>query len=431
MLFTKSNVLLWRGRGSWAITDQGIFALSNFFLNLLLARWLNPEQYGAFAVGFTIFLLLGNLHAGLLIEPMLVFGTSKYSDCRKEYFALLQSAHWVFSVLGSILLMACGIGVWHGGMTTLSVSLWGFALVGPSILFLWLMRRFCYVELEPHLAAHAGGLYFVLMVAGISVLHLQESLSVFLALTVIGIASLGSALWLSRNFKVVNRPPYRSEFVFPILNDHRRYGKWAAGTNVMMWMPANITFLFLPGFVGLEGAGALKALLNLIMPIQQSFAALGTILVPILVGTRGKSGYGNILYSNLFLFGGLAVLYWCFLFWFAPPLMSWLYKGMYDSYNELLWFIGLLPILASAVTVFGSSLRALEQPGRVFVAYGISSAFSTTFGLLMTAWWGVLGALFSIVLTYMITALSLWILHARFKDPTFFQKGQEILEAAR
>jgi O-antigen/teichoic acid export membrane protein len=429
-MFTKSNVLFWGGTGIWAVMDQGIFAISNFLLNLLLARWLSPQEYGAFAVGFTIFLLLGNIHAGLLIEPMLVFGKGKYRNCQKEYLASLQYGHWLFSVLGSILFLASGIAVWYGGMELLAISLCGFALGGPFILFLWLMRRFCYVELKPQLAARVGSLYFVLMVIGISVLHLQAVLSAFSALCVIGIASLGSALWLARSLKIADRSPHLSKLGFSVLGNHRRYGGWAAGTNVMMWVPGNIYFLFLPGFAGLEGAAALKASLNLIMPIQQSYAALGTILIPILVTARWKPGYRNLLHSNLLLLGGSAVLYWCLLFWSTRPLMSWLYNGMYDSYTELLWLLALVPILASAVTVFGSSLRALEQPERIFSAYVISSTFSMSLGLSMTAWWGIFGAVLSIVLSYTITALSLWIFHARLKDCAFLQKPQEILEAA-
>lgn len=430
-MLAKSNILSWGGTGIWAIIDQGIFAISNFLLNLLLARWINPQEYGAFAVGFTIFLLLGNIHAGLLIEPMLVFGKGKYRNCQKEYLAALQYGHWIFSALGSILFMASGIAVWYEGMELLAISLWGFALGCPFILFLWLMRRFCYVELEPQLAARVGGLYFILMVIGVSVLHHQKSLSAFSALCVIGVASLGAALWLFRSFKIENRSPYLKELRLNVLSDHRRYGGWAASTNVMMWIPGNIYFLFLPGFAGLEAAGALKALLNLIMPIQQSFAALGTILIPILVTTRGKPGYRNLLYSTFLVLGGSAVLYWCLLFWFTRPLMSWLYNGMYDSYTELLWLLALLPILASAVTVFGSSLRALEQPDRVFFAYGISAIFSMSLGLSMTAWWGVFGAVLSIVLSYVITALSLSIFHARLKGSAFLQKPQEIIEATR
>lgn len=412
-MLAKPNILFWRGTGIWAIIDQGIFAVSNFLLSLLLARWLNPQEYGAFAVAFTIFLLLGNVHAGLLIEPMLVFGKGKYQHCQKGYLEILQYGHWIFAAAGSLLFMASGSAVWYGGMELLAMSLWGFALAGPFILFLWLMRRFCYVQLKPELAARVGGLYFVLMFLGIAVLNRHELLSAFSALCVIGMASLGSSIWLFRRFKIENRSPTFNELKGNILRDHRKYGGWAASTNVLMWFPGNIYFILLPAIAGLEAAGALKALLNLVMPIQQSFAALATILIPILVTTRGKPGYMNLVYSTLLLLGSSAVLYWCLLFWFTRPLMSWFYNGVYDSNADLLLILGSLPVAASAVTVFGSSLRALERPDCVFSVYAISAIVSVSFGLSLTAVWGLFGAVVSIVFSYVITAFGLWIFHAR------------------
>ena len=40
----------WVGKGSLAVLDQGLFAGSNFMLNVLLARWLAPADFGAFAL---------------------------------------------------------------------------------------------------------------------------------------------------------------------------------------------------------------------------------------------------------------------------------------------------------------------------------------------------------------------------------------------
>ena len=63
------------GTGAFAVLDQALFAGSSFSINILLARWLPPVQYGAFALAFFLFLLLGALHTAVLTEPMLVLPT--------------------------------------------------------------------------------------------------------------------------------------------------------------------------------------------------------------------------------------------------------------------------------------------------------------------------------------------------------------------
>ena len=56
--------------------DQGLISGSNFVIGVLLARWLLPAQYGAYALAFSVFLLVSFLHQALLTEPQRVFGPS-------------------------------------------------------------------------------------------------------------------------------------------------------------------------------------------------------------------------------------------------------------------------------------------------------------------------------------------------------------------
>ena len=94
----------WVGKGSLAILDQGLFAGSNFLLNVLLARWLDPADYGAFALAYSVFLLLGVFHTAILTEPMLVFGPGKYRERFHEYLGILLRGHCVLMLPGAAIL---------------------------------------------------------------------------------------------------------------------------------------------------------------------------------------------------------------------------------------------------------------------------------------------------------------------------------------
>ena len=67
-------------KGSLAVTDQALFSGANFLVNVLLARRLAPEEYGAYSLAYAWFLLCAALHQSLLIEPMMIFGAGKYGD---------------------------------------------------------------------------------------------------------------------------------------------------------------------------------------------------------------------------------------------------------------------------------------------------------------------------------------------------------------
>jgi hypothetical protein len=81
----RQKLVPWAMKGGLAILDQGIFTGSNFVISILLARWLSPEQYGSYAVAFAIFLFILTFHQALLLEPMLVFGSSVFRNCLRGY----------------------------------------------------------------------------------------------------------------------------------------------------------------------------------------------------------------------------------------------------------------------------------------------------------------------------------------------------------
>ena len=98
----------WLQKGSFAILDQGLFAGTNFLINIFLARWLEPAQYGAFATAYSIFLLLGTFHTAILTEPMLVFGSGKYSRRFHEYLGFLLYGHAGLTLPVGMLLAGVG-----------------------------------------------------------------------------------------------------------------------------------------------------------------------------------------------------------------------------------------------------------------------------------------------------------------------------------
>src|SRR5207244_1084817 len=96
-------------KGFWAVLDQGMFSVANFGANILLAKWMSKAQYGAFAVAFALFLLLGTFHNALIIEPMLVFGNDRYGKRLKRYLGALLYGHAAVTLIGAALLAGAGL----------------------------------------------------------------------------------------------------------------------------------------------------------------------------------------------------------------------------------------------------------------------------------------------------------------------------------
>jgi O-antigen/teichoic acid export membrane protein len=391
----------WLGRGFWAVADQGLFAVSNFVLNVLLARWLVPQDYGVFSAVWVVFVLLTILHGGLLLEPMLIFGPGKYEGRLSEYLGVLLYGNFGFAALGSLLFLLVGLGFWLGGSYAVSSALWSLALAGPLILFQWLMRRACYALLKPHLAALGGALYMVLMLFGTYVLYERYWLSAAMAFGLMGFASLASGLLLTLHLRV-DLPSLSSKgIVHEAFVNHWTYGRWAAITGVLIWVPQGACYLLLPVWESLEATAALRALMNTTMPVTHAYTALSVIFTPYLVQARGGAKFGRIIRLAVALSAFGAIMYWVLQGLFSRQLIVWLYGGQYSEYSNLLWLLGLLPLAYGIDMILGAALRALERPDRVFWGYGLSALVTLTVGLGFMVTWGVAGAMVGLLLSSM------------------------------
>jgi O-antigen/teichoic acid export membrane protein len=409
LLASLRGWLPWVGKGSLAITDQGLFAGSNFLLNVLLARWLEPADYGAFALAYCIFLLLGVVHTATLTEPMLVFGPGKYRECFPEYLGILLRGHFALILPGAALLAVTAFLLGWLYSPVVGRALLALAIAGPFILLLWLQRRAFYVRLDPRWAAAGSGGYFLILLAGILILRIAGHLT-----PSTGLLAMAAASFITCPFLLVALPPMLAtspSLVRAVAADHWRYGRWASATAGAVWLSSGVYFLVLPPFVGLAQSGALKALWNLATPALNCVTALSTILLPHLSHIRQLNGVRGMartmcLALAVFLSGSAVQL---ILLWnYRIELFQFLYAGKYEQYASWpLLLVALLPFGWSLPAILGAGLQALEHPDKVFWSCAVGSCVAVTLGVALTARFGVSGALGGMLVSSLATTLTM------------------------
>lgn len=401
---SRTQVRRWLGKGVWAIADQGLFAISNFGLNVLLARWLPPVEYGAFTLAYAIFLLLGTFHTAVLTEPMLVFGPGKYRERLGPYLRVLLTGHWRFGVVTGALFGLAALLFWVLGNGPLTPALAGLAGASPFILFQWLMRRACYVKTQPELAAFAGAIYLVLIAVGAFILNARGWLGSATALGLMAVASYISASWLVRSLRVDPSQAARGAIGQEALALHWQYGRWAVGAAGLSWAAGNIPYLVLPARFGLEAVASLRAAFNFVMPVLQVFSALGSVILPALVQARAAGRLRRTTLTVLALYGGMALGYGAAMVLFVGPASGFVYGNNYPNLAPIALALAALPLPAAATSVLGGALRALERPRAVFWAYLSSTFASATLGVGLILTLGTIGAATSMALVSAMTA---------------------------
>ncbi len=334
----------WFRRGVWAVGDQGTFAAANFITSVVLARRLSAPAYGAFVLAYSVLQVVGQLHVGLLIDPMQVFGAGRHADRFASYVRTLTRIHFKWTTIGAGVFALLALALERAGKPVLASAFAGVAVGGPFLSLSWLLRGACTARLRPEWAALAGVANLVLVLGGLQVLDVAGRLSPWSAFAVIGGASLVAAAALMWRLGVLDAPAFGRADHAAVVGEHRQYGRWTASAGVLNWVPAEIFYLVLPVWGGLGQTATAKALVNLILPALQTHFVLSNLLTPTLARARGRAEFGRIL-RGAFLVVGIAYgAYWLVLGLAHDPLLRLLYAGRFMERSELLWAFGAVPL---------------------------------------------------------------------------------------
>jgi O-antigen/teichoic acid export membrane protein len=397
--------------GGLAILGQGIFAGSHFLMNILLARWLPPEQYGAFALAYSGFLLFLMVYCACVYEPLIVFGSARYAGRFHEYLGLLARGNVLVLSALSFLMFALSFSLSRFLPSGVERDFAALSLAAPFVLVTWLGRGGFYARMKPGEVAWGGALYFSALLAAIVLLRLDGRLSGSTAFLGMGLAGLTSSAFLLYRLGFRWRGVSGTLRMEQVWGDHWSYGRWALASALVSWFPQNIYYALLPAKTGLEGAAALRALTNLINPVLHTLIALAAVLLPGLVRHHQQGGIMKVRSTmrtlTVLLIPG-SVVYLLVLWLGRSLLFQFLYAGKYQEYKTWpLFLTGLVPITATAVVIVGSALRALEKPELIFWSYAASTVSVIVVGIPLTLHSGVLGATGSLFISSLVAAVTM------------------------
>jgi O-antigen/teichoic acid export membrane protein len=402
--FTSPRVASWIVRGGSSVVQQAFFGGAHFVASVLLARWLPAEEYGAFAVAYSVFLLLLMTYSAVFCEPVMVYGAGRYAEVLSAYLRAMLRGHFLLLVPAGILLALATPLIGRFYTHNVQAAFLVLSLLSPLLLLVWLCRAAFYAQLDPYTGALAGLCYFVLLTSFICILNLSGMLSPVSAVAAMAAASmLVSAGCLRRFAKQASKPTTPAEITCAgVMSEQWQYGRWAALSAIAGWIAANIFYLTLPARYGVESTGALRVLMNLMYPLLQSESAVIVLLIPVLVRQLKRAGMHELKQTTLrliALFVPMGLLYLVFLGLFGGRVLRLLYAGRYSGLS--IWAmvaVGLLPITTGIVGLLGAAARAIELPRLTSWGALASAGTALLVGVPLTLHYGVTAAAFALVL---------------------------------
>jgi O-antigen/teichoic acid export membrane protein len=402
---------VWGVKSVLSVSDQGLSSFASFAVNLLLARWLKPEVYGAFAVVFAVFLFLTGFHNVLLLEPMSVLGSARYQGDLATYFRSQIRVHLLLTggLAAVLLIVALGFALFAPGNLLTAPAVAGGVCLPPLLLVL-LMRRMCYIMQRPQEAVYGSSLYVGLILLGLFSLKSIGGLRPAPVFFLMGLTSLSAAVLMARRLDLfAGRLCSRNRLqAAVILRENWSYGRWLVASTVLNSFSTQTQTFFAAGLLGLGGAGVLRAMQLPSLMMTQLSTATGLLVLPTFARDFGANAVPRMRHKAILVALALSLcatvvagLTWSF----SGRIDLLFFAGKYASFAWLMPVFVLVTIPFGPMQGFGMALRAARKPqfdllSNIFAApVGIVSAY------FCTKWWGLAGAAVSLVLGFAVQGL--------------------------
>jgi O-antigen/teichoic acid export membrane protein len=411
IVLTRESLQAWGVRSALSLLDQGLTSGAGFAVNLLLARWLPAEIYGAFAVAFAGFLFISGFHNVLLLEPLSVFGPSRYGKRLPPYFRAQIVIHTVLvGGLSVAVLLACTVFWRVVPGSTVIVAMVGSGLALPFLLLVWLARRMCYVLQQPSIAVAGSAFYLAFVVAGLFFLQHFGRLGPFTVYVLMGSGSaLASGLLLWRLGLFRSEPELESGVLWrKAIRENWTYGRWLVGSTVLSSVSTQAQMFLVAGLLGLGAAGVLRAMQipSLIMTQVTTVASL--MVLPSFSYDFGKGALERLRDKATVVSLSLAVGALCFaglLALLAGPTERVLFNGRYAPYAWLMPVLALIPVCTGLSTGYSMALRAFQKPHFDLLANAVAAPVGALSALYLIQASGLAGAAVSMALSFLAAAL--------------------------
>lgn len=402
-LVSGNHVLAW--------ADQAVVSATSFLALILIGRWTEPSQLGAYAIGGSILALLLAAQESLITRPYSIQLHRPLGTPTEHAFSSLLLS-FLLSVVGIFVLSAAALALSAFGAHRGSVEItWALAGTVPFVLMREFARRFAFAHLKMFQALMVDVAVAALSVASLGWLGWTGRLSAVTAFGAVGIScGIGAIGWLYLA---------RAEFAFRLghvratLKQSWVLGKWLFSSQLAVQAQGYMTYWLSLVIAGATVTGIYTACVSIVSFANPLLFGFFNILTPRSVRTFRKEGGAGLRRQAAWdsaLLAGVMTPFCVLVFLVGEDVMRFLYPGpAYTGNGDVLVVIA-LATLAAAIGAPASNALASAERGPA-----VASVTTATAALnLVLVWWfmtngGLLGAAYGILIAEAIGSLGRWI----------------------
>jgi O-antigen/teichoic acid export membrane protein len=234
--------------------DQGFASVSNFVVGLAVARVAGVAGLGAFSLAYTCWILVTNVHRGLITDPMAIYGDARGDDSTRNVqrgFA----AEIILGVGASLAIALVGVVLLLAGWRAFGDGLLALA---PWVTFLNIQdywRWIGFMQRHPEKSLLNDTVFDIGQAVGFALVILTHSHTVFSVVSAWGLGAAVGALYGLRQFGVMPR----LHGGWALLRGRWHTSKWLASSSLTGWGATSLYLIVVGAVLGPTGLGGLKA----------------------------------------------------------------------------------------------------------------------------------------------------------------------------
>jgi O-antigen/teichoic acid export membrane protein len=386
----------------YSFADQAFAVGGGFLANVALARNQSKEDYGLFALWYSVFTFLSGLHNAAILQPYTVYASGRYRDNFSEYLRLTVRNNAVLSAALTGMLLSCCLVFHWVRPQWLSPALLGLSITVGFLLSGLFLRRAFYVQQRPDLAAKSSFVFFVVLVTGLWLEGRAHKLDSFTVFVLMAAGWIVAGVLFGRKLQFGKPEQHFGKIVPGYWGEHWNYAKWILATAFVFQLTTQGYYWLLGGFLSAKEVGEFRAMYILVGPVDQVFIAISYLIVPALAAHYASHRMKSFL--SLWRRFTLATILVTGLFALVARItgrfvVHFLYGGKYDDLAPYFFVLGFLPLIMWIGTTMAQAFFGAEKPKFVFWAYVGSGTATICLGIPLVTHFGLWGAVYGMLIS--------------------------------
>ena len=395
-----------------ALADQAVVSATSFLTTVLVGRYTDPSQLGAYAIGNSVLASLFTVQGSLITLPYSI-QRHRPLGTPAEHAGSSLAQGGLLSAGATLLLALTALGLFaDGAAPEVTAMAWALAAVMPFGLLREFGRRFAFTHLQMVQVLALDAAVGMIQLSILGWLGLTGRLSAVTACGALGIScGLAAIGWLyvSRTDFVI-----RTGQLWAATKQSWGLGKWLfIGQVITVQAQRYIPYWLVIVMAGAATTGIYAACMSVVSFVNPLMFGFANILTPRSVLAWKERGGAALRRQTIrdSLFLGAMMLAFCLLVLSTgEEVMRFLYHGSeYEGHRHTIAVLAFATFASAIGMPASNALAAMERP-RAIVAAGVVGAVLTVvliWGLM--AEWGLVGAAYGLLTANVFGSAGLWL----------------------